>query len=353
MSDACPHRLAPLSQGRIDPLSGCIECPYHGQQFDTAGTCTLIPQLEKGSKIPLANNAHSLAVHSTGDLLWAFVPLPEGKVASSYTALPDEVFPALLESSSFTVRELPYSFDFLIENFLDPAHIPFAHHSLQAVRADGQPIPMQPLTAVENATHCEIGYQDSIRGKSRDGVVSFIAPCFYHFRVRDPLTGLFKISLVAVVAPIEPGKCRIFLDLPGLRKIGQRFPKWLLHSFTNRFLDSDVWIHDQERVQRGVRNGGYLGDSKESSRGSSSSTGGDSSDSSDISDSDVSSSSDVAGRRYVMPTQSDTGTRVWRQWWRRHMKDSPVFGEPQQPLKWLSHDEQVGRWWAVAVGYRL
>ena len=26
--DLCPHRLAPLSQGRVDPLTGCIECPY-------------------------------------------------------------------------------------------------------------------------------------------------------------------------------------------------------------------------------------------------------------------------------------------------------------------------------------
>ena len=27
MSDVCPHRLAPLSQGRVDLTSGCIECP--------------------------------------------------------------------------------------------------------------------------------------------------------------------------------------------------------------------------------------------------------------------------------------------------------------------------------------
>lgn len=33
MKDACPHRLAPLSQGRVDPETGCIECPYHGWQF--------------------------------------------------------------------------------------------------------------------------------------------------------------------------------------------------------------------------------------------------------------------------------------------------------------------------------
>jgi nitrite reductase/ring-hydroxylating ferredoxin subunit len=37
MADVCPHRLAPLSQGRVDPETGCIECPYHGWQFDTDG----------------------------------------------------------------------------------------------------------------------------------------------------------------------------------------------------------------------------------------------------------------------------------------------------------------------------
>lgn len=30
--DTCPHRLAPLSEGRIDE-SGCIECPYHGEDL--------------------------------------------------------------------------------------------------------------------------------------------------------------------------------------------------------------------------------------------------------------------------------------------------------------------------------
>jgi Rieske [2Fe-2S] domain len=28
--DACPHRLVPLSEGRIAP-NGCLECPYHGK----------------------------------------------------------------------------------------------------------------------------------------------------------------------------------------------------------------------------------------------------------------------------------------------------------------------------------
>ena len=33
MVDACPHRLAPLSQGRVDPETGCIECGIESRQW--------------------------------------------------------------------------------------------------------------------------------------------------------------------------------------------------------------------------------------------------------------------------------------------------------------------------------
>lgn len=32
--DLCPHRLAPLSEGRIDEQTGQLMCSYHGWQFD-------------------------------------------------------------------------------------------------------------------------------------------------------------------------------------------------------------------------------------------------------------------------------------------------------------------------------
>jgi pheophorbide a oxygenase len=40
----CPHRLAPLSEGRIDPITQHLECSYHGWTFDANGTCIRIPQ---------------------------------------------------------------------------------------------------------------------------------------------------------------------------------------------------------------------------------------------------------------------------------------------------------------------
>jgi phenylpropionate dioxygenase-like ring-hydroxylating dioxygenase large terminal subunit len=41
--DACPHRFAPLSEGRIEKDSS-LQCAYHGWRFNSSGACTLIPQ---------------------------------------------------------------------------------------------------------------------------------------------------------------------------------------------------------------------------------------------------------------------------------------------------------------------
>jgi nitrite reductase/ring-hydroxylating ferredoxin subunit len=77
MQNVCPHRFAPLSQGRIDPKTGSIECPYHGWQFNTEGACTRIPQGEtqKACDSP-KTAADAIPVHITEDLIWGFVPLP-------------------------------------------------------------------------------------------------------------------------------------------------------------------------------------------------------------------------------------------------------------------------------------
>ncbi len=42
--DQCPHRLAPLSEGRIDEKSGNLMCSYHGWEFNEEGICINIPQ---------------------------------------------------------------------------------------------------------------------------------------------------------------------------------------------------------------------------------------------------------------------------------------------------------------------
>lgn len=41
LADRCPHRMVPLSGGKIK--GGVLECPYHGWRFDAAGACVAMP----------------------------------------------------------------------------------------------------------------------------------------------------------------------------------------------------------------------------------------------------------------------------------------------------------------------
>ncbi len=39
--DECPHRLAPLSLGRV--VDGVLQCGYHGMAFNGQGACVRVP----------------------------------------------------------------------------------------------------------------------------------------------------------------------------------------------------------------------------------------------------------------------------------------------------------------------
>lgn len=69
-SDACPHRMARLSSGRI--VGDRLECPYHGWRFDGSGRCTLVPSLGPNVAIPTraATPQAGVAVERDGSL-WA------------------------------------------------------------------------------------------------------------------------------------------------------------------------------------------------------------------------------------------------------------------------------------------
>ncbi len=199
MTDACPHRLAPLSQGRVDPLTNCIECPYHGWQFDTNGTLKNVPQLEANRTLDMikGGDATSLPVHQAGDMIFAFLPSSVHGEMFPQSLLPEDMYPTLREeisrNATYFTRDLPYSTDFLIENFMDPAHIPFAHHSLQSVRSDARDIPMRIY--VSNFTHVEVFFEDESRGKKRECVWQYPLSCLKRHVLTNPSTHLTTLSL--------------------------------------------------------------------------------------------------------------------------------------------------------------
>ena len=324
MKDICSHRLAPLSQGRVDPATGCIECPYHGWQFNSTGSCTKIPQLELSKSIPTSSTINSYSVKVTGDILWSFLPIDDENTIT-YPFEPDHWFPVINNVSYFVVRELPYSFDYLVENFMDPAHIPWAHHSLQGTRNDSNVMNIKPL--YNNETHCEVNFDQISAKKTRDGIASFISPCYYHFRTKINQTNPesdYRINLLTLVVPITEGRCRIFATLlPGQNFALNKLPRWLLDDFFNKIFESDIWVHTQEKIARGFKNE-YDFDSIRKDNLSTNNN-----------NNEMSS--------YLLPTSSDEGVREWRKYWKKNMYKSKYYGPLKKPLK-FSYFEQYDRY---------
>ncbi|KAK8954745.1 hypothetical protein KSP39_PZI002274 [Platanthera zijinensis] len=78
--DRCPHRLAPLSEGRIDRW-GRLQCVYHGWCFDGSGSCKLIPQAPAdGPQVHTSNKAcaTSYLCYVENNIVW-FWPKTESQ----------------------------------------------------------------------------------------------------------------------------------------------------------------------------------------------------------------------------------------------------------------------------------
>jgi len=311
--DACTHRLAPLSQGRVNPDTKCIECPYHGWEFNTEGTVTNIPHIDHPRFVDTAQkeggNVQTFPTHTVGDLIFVFLPSSLHGDMFPQSILPEQFYPVLSkiakdQSSSFFVRDLPYSFDFMLENFMDPAHIPYAHHKLQSKREDAAPMVIKEL--VNNFTHVEFAFEDVTSGRSRDGYSSFQRPSVFHFgeykseNHTDSATNKKGRvpTLIIPCVPIEAGRCRIFL--PDF-KIPLPLPTSLLHAGNNRFLNSDAWVHDTE--WEAVRRRALLEVEPRCSK---------------------SSKPKLAGLDYIYASRSDKGAAIFRRWWLTHgFADAP------------------------------
>lgn len=128
-ADRCPHRLAPLSEGRITE-DGCLECPYHGWAFTATGSCDRIPfQKENGT----AQNNPRAAVRTypsqvAQGILFVYPGNPENAASQPLPIVP----PLNQNVEQWTMvdllRDLPYDVTTLLENVLDTSHVSFTHH---------------------------------------------------------------------------------------------------------------------------------------------------------------------------------------------------------------------------------
>jgi phenylpropionate dioxygenase-like ring-hydroxylating dioxygenase large terminal subunit len=144
-ADQCPHRLAPLSAGKLTrgpDGSARLACGYHGWQYDASGRCDLIPSLgREGNISKRARLRPAFGVTEAYGLIW----LAPQEPLSPLPAFPEWDTPEMTSARSRTVRTRA-SAGQLVDNFLDAAHFPFVHAASFGVAEDG------PLAAGDVST---------------------------------------------------------------------------------------------------------------------------------------------------------------------------------------------------------
>jgi phenylpropionate dioxygenase-like ring-hydroxylating dioxygenase large terminal subunit len=249
--DYCPHRLAPLSEGRVDEQTDRLMCSYHGWQFDAVGTCAHVPQAENPELIAQKKDyycAIALPTQIANQILWVW-PNPDTKALAAETPLPlsPQVDTAADWVTSSLVRDLAYDWQTLVENITDPAHVQFAHHGLQGNRAAGRPIPIEIVEANRDRIAVTVDRQPQTR-------ITFHPPCHVEYEIEFGPGR--QLGLIAYCVPTEPGKSRLVAQFS--RNFAQRLhhwtPRWWTHLKVRLpVLDGDmILLHQQERLVQAI-----------------------------------------------------------------------------------------------------
>ncbi|MEB3331007.1 MAG: Rieske 2Fe-2S domain-containing protein [Synechococcaceae cyanobacterium] len=255
--DLCPHRLAPLSEGRLDASGERLMCSYHGWCFDAEGRCRRIPQASPAE--PAERRAGQLAatalpVREAVGLLWLW---PEATSAARAEATPLPLSPFASEQDGFRcsslIRELPYDWTTLVENVADPAHVPFAHHGVQGWRERAVPIPMRMVCESRERLEAMIPSRAIASGTR----IVFRPPCLLEYQFSFP--GPRRMGLITYCLPVAPGRSRVVALFsrdwtPGWREWR---PRWWDHlSNRNEVLDGDLVLLDRQERERRRRAAG-------------------------------------------------------------------------------------------------
>jgi phenylpropionate dioxygenase-like ring-hydroxylating dioxygenase large terminal subunit len=231
LSDRCPHRSTPLSGGRV--VDGQLECPYHGWRFGAGGACQRIPTLGAGEPIPALAHAQDHPIAEVDGLLWVFVGNPDLADVDAIVRHPE------LSDPGWTSVDMWFDFDLehdlLIENLLDPSHLPFTHHRTLSRRRDAQPLDVK----VESFEGGFRGTARKTRGQGASaGSFTFLGPHTVRLDLSSERAGFVQIHHCVPLSR-DPNHPRVrlfsrmvrngFLRVPGaaaLTRLGSRVILW-------------------------------------------------------------------------------------------------------------------------------
>lgn len=317
-ADQCPHRLAPLSEGRINE-KGWLECPYHGWAFSATGKCETIPQQNQGGKAEQSERAcvRNFPTAEHQGLLFVYAGNPENAAQTKVPLIdPLEESPEKWVCLN-TFRDLPYDALTLLENVLDASHIPYTHHRTVGNRANASKVDLEVIAAGKQ------GFQGFWEEGPRKGTLGsqqthFIAPGLMWHDLTSQQFG--RTMTVVYATPIRKGECRLFARFPFqfASKVPATFikltPQWYSHIGQNAILEDDqIFLYHQER---------YL---------------------------EAAGGSEKVAKAFYLPTKADLFVLAFRNWVNEYDAD-PFPGESFPPLR--SREELLDRYHSHTIHCR-
>ncbi len=123
LSNTCCHRGASLAHGKIK--GDCVECPYHGWQYDGDGVCRRIPSMGPDAKIPTRAKVDAYPTEERYGLIFAFLGDLREDERPPILKIPE------WDQEGWRWTSLNYAWETdykrAMENSLDPAHTEFVH----------------------------------------------------------------------------------------------------------------------------------------------------------------------------------------------------------------------------------
>ncbi|MDZ8257523.1 MAG: aromatic ring-hydroxylating dioxygenase subunit alpha [Nostoc sp. ChiQUE01b] len=207
--DFCPHRGARLSLGRIE--KGNLACAYHGLQFNTEGKCVLLPATPDQPP-PNRGFIKTYHVQEKYGIIWVCMGTPKRDIPH---------FPQWEDSASRKILSGPYRIQAspfrVLENFIDPAHFPFAHHGTFAT-SNHPEIIFDELKASSSGICLDFKFwfKDFLVENNEDVVVTLL-PCRYE--IFHPLVVYFQngigtndyLSIYCAITPIDENESQLWL----------------------------------------------------------------------------------------------------------------------------------------------
>ena len=121
LRDRCPHRLLPLSQGRLE--GDAVQCGYHGLTFDGAGVCVGAPTQDT---LPANATVQSYKVADRLGMVWIWMGDPALADPDDIYDLPEYHDPAwgVAHGDALFVKA---NYLLLCDNLCDPTHVNYVH----------------------------------------------------------------------------------------------------------------------------------------------------------------------------------------------------------------------------------